>query len=531
MKKLILTITLIIICGLIYSQNLYQKTIQGIGYEKLYGLEETIDGYIVAGVTNSFGAGQKDMLVIRIDNNGDTIWTKTYGGFYNEEAYSVKKTSDGNFIITGYTSSFSNYSNDSANFYILKIDIDGNLLWSKSFGGPGKDIARNMIETTDHNYLIIGSTSSIGAGCTDVYVLKLDSSGNYLWSRSLGSSGCELSTDAIELSDKGIIIIGKTSSFSLEGYIPFVIRTDSIGNSIWAKTYDIPGYYGPKNITSNDLIKGYSNDLLFVGSRGIDPDVGAAQHYIIDIDSLGNLNWAKLYLMNSGNSAGYSIDKTTDGGFIIGGWMGDYYPALLKVDAIGQWLWSWTYSTPPSTTFYYGKGYKTLTTNDGGFLSVGMRYQYGTGDTIAMLMKTDINGNYSCGYSEPTATGSTALNINIASQVFTSSMATIDLIDTCVIGSAPEDIITYCLTVGLSETIYDNNLKIYPNPFNDNLYIFDNDKEIIEITLFDIISRKILQQKFANYATINTEQLKRGVYIYEVRYIKGVIKRGKLIKK
>jgi len=527
MKKLTLIITLFVAWGGMQAQPMFHKLFKELGYEKFSGLEKTVDGYIVAGVTNSFGAGQKDILVIRTDFNGDTIWTKTFGGFYNEEAYSVKNTNDGNFIVVGYTSSFSNYSNDSANFFILKIAPNGNLLWSKSFGGPGKDIARNVIETSSHNYLIVGSTTSIGAGSIDVYLLELSSSGNYLWSKSLGASGCDIASDILELEDKGLLIIGKTSGFSLGGYAPFVLKTDSMGSFLWAKTYDVPGSYYPKNITANEIIRGYTNDFLIVGAKGMGY-VGDSQHYIMDIDSLGNLNWAKSYLMNSGNSEAYSIDKTNSGGFIVGGWMGNYMPALLKVDGIGQRLWSWLYSCP-LTSYNYGKGFKTLTAFDGGYITAGMSYN--TGDTLSFLFKTDLDGDYSCSYGTPTSNASSVLSMSIASRIFTSSLANLNLIDTCVVNYAPYNDITYCFTVGIPEAINDFSFNLFPNPFKDNLSFNLNNNELLEITLFDITSRKIIQQKFTNNITLNTEQLSTGIYIYEIKNESRVIIRGKALKK
>ena len=527
MKKLTLITTLFIVWASLTAQTKFHKIFQSIGFEKFSGIEKTSDGYIAVGATNSFGASQKDVLVIKTDINGDTIWTRTFGGFYNEEAFNVINTTDGNYVVVGYTTSYSNYSNDSANFFVLKIAPNGNLIWSRSFGGPSMDIAKNVIETSNHNYLVIESTNSLGAGCKDVYLLNLSSSGNYLWSRSLGSSGCEYATNAIELGDKGFIISGKTSSFSFGGYVPFVLRTDSIGSFLWVKTYDIPGSYSPKNITSNDIIRGYTNDLLFVGSKGLGISVGDAQHYIIDIDSLGNLNWAKSYLMNSGNSEAASIDKTNSGGFIVGGWMGNYAPALLKVDAIGQRLWSWVYDSP-IPPYYSGKGFKTLTTSDGGYITTGMRYT--TGDTIAFLFKTDVNGIYSCTYNAPTSNASGIITVNISSQTFTTNLTNLSLINTCETHYAPYNYLTYCSIVGLQEAYTEDIFDVFPNPFYDILNINTNNNKLSEITLYDITTRKIIQQKFTNHISLNTDLLKNGIYIYEIKNESNVIIRRKAIK-
>ncbi len=527
MKKLILIITLFVIWTNLTGQIKFHKIFQSIGFEKFSGLVKTIDGYVAVGTTNSFGASQKDVLVIKTDFNGDTLWTRTFGGFYNEEAFNVINTTDGYCLVVGYTSSYSNYTNDNGNFFILKISQSGDLIWSRAFGGSGTDIARNVIETSDNNYLVFGTTNSLGAGYDDIYLLKISSTGNYLWSKSLGASECELPTDAIELGDKGIIFTGKTSSFSLGGYVPFILKTDSIGNFLWVKTYDIPGSYSPKNITSNDLIKGYSNDILFVGSKGLGSGVGDAQHYVIDIDTLGNLNWAKAYWMNSGNSEAYSIEKANSNGFIIGGWMGNYYPALLRIDAIGQRLWSWVYETPTSS-YYYGKGYRTVTASDGGFVTAGMWYT--TGDTLAFLFKTDANGVYSCSYTNPTSSTSGTITVNIASQTFSTNMTNLTTINTCETHFAPYNYVSYCTTTSLTENENESDFEIFPNPFNDKLNIHSNKNEVSEIILYDITSRKIITKKFTNEISLNTEQFSKGIYIYEIKSGDRVIIRGKILK-
>jgi len=509
------------------AQTMFQEVFQSLGFEKFTGLVKTSDGYIVVGTTNSYGASQKDVLVIRTNLYGDTLWTRTFGGFYNEEASNVISTSDGNYIVVGYTSSYSNYTNDNANFFILKIAPNGNLLWAKSFGGPGIDIAQNVVETSNHNYIIIGSTNSVGAGCQDVYILKLNASGNYLWSKSLGASGCDIASDVIELGDKGLIITGKTSSFSLGGYVPFVLKTDSVGSFVWCKTYDTPGTFNPKDITSNDLIRGYSNDLLFVGSIGQDPSIGASVHYVIDIDTLGNLNWAKSYFMNSGNSGAASIDKANSGGFIVGGWMGNYTPALLRIDGVGQRLWSWVYSCQ-YPQYYYSKGLKTVTAFDGGYVTANMAYT--TGDTLAFLTKTDENGIYSCPYNAPSLNSSGAITVNIASQTFISNINNISLIDSCEVHNAPYNNIFYCSTVGLAETNNVSSFDVFPNPFSDKLLIHTNNNEPLEVILYDIMSRKIINQKFTNDISLSTVQLSKGIYIYEIKNQSKVIERGKILK-
>ena len=505
------------------AQSRYQKLIDGIGYESFYDIAKTPDGYIMAGVTNSLGAGQKDMLAVRTNLLGDTIWSRTFGGFMHEEAFSVMVSSDGNFVLAGYTGSFSHFSNDSANIYVVKIDTAGNLLWAKSFGGPGQDVAKRIIETSNHHYLLAGYTNSIGAGCNDIYLMELDTDGNFIWSKSLGNTGCEFATDIVELSDHGFLIIGSSNSFT-SGQIVFLLKTDSVGDFQWTKSYDFAGVT-TKSSTANQIIRGYVNDFLIVGRRGMG-SIGDAQHYIMDVDSLGSLNWAKTYLMNSGNSEASSIDKTTTGGFIVGGWMGNSIPALLNVDILGQQNWSYVYNSPLAT-FYSGKGFKTITADDGEYITAGMRID--PGDTAAMLLKTDDDGEITCTYAPPFSGIVSNLTMTTLPQAFTSSVVNLIAIDSCVAGVFGQNLMTYCFTIGADEISDETFRAVYPNPFHAFLYCDYPTYDPLELIIYDMTSRIIAREKFTGYLRLDTESFPSGLYVYELRNKNGLIRCGRVV--
>ncbi len=132
-------------------------------------------GFIVVGTTLSFGAGDFDVYVIRTDANGNTAWTKTYGGADLDEGRSVWQTTDGGFIIAGFTYSFGAGSRD---VYLIKINSFGDVLWEKTYGGVSAEIGYSVQQTEDGGYIVVGETSSFGAGNLDVYLIKTDSLGN-----------------------------------------------------------------------------------------------------------------------------------------------------------------------------------------------------------------------------------------------------------------------------------------------------------------------------------------------------------------
>ena len=145
-------------------------------------LIQTSDGgYAIAGSTRSFSAGEADVYVVKLDANGNLQWTKTIGGPKREWGFSLTQTSDGGYAITGTTSSdelAAYFGPAEADVYVVKLDATGNLQWTKTIGGPEHDRGISLIQISDGGYAIAGSTQSFGAGEWDIYVVKLDKNGN-----------------------------------------------------------------------------------------------------------------------------------------------------------------------------------------------------------------------------------------------------------------------------------------------------------------------------------------------------------------
>ena len=191
-------------------------------------MHQTVDGgYVLVAETFSFGAGSADVYLIKTDSIGNVMWTKTYGGSSSDYGYSVKQTVDGGFIIAGYTNSFGAGLFD---LYVIKTDMNGNVIWSKTYGGASSDYGHSVIQTLDSGYVITGYTLSFGMA-TQVYFVKLDSDGNLLWSMTYGGSGNDFGWSVEQTTDSGFVITGNTDSFGRGNRDVYLIKTDRFGNS------------------------------------------------------------------------------------------------------------------------------------------------------------------------------------------------------------------------------------------------------------------------------------------------------------
>jgi len=361
------------------GDTLWTRTYGGSDGDYGESVQQTSDGgYIIAGYTNSFGAGGFDVWLLRTDSSGDTLWTRTYGGTEGDYGYSVQQTSDGGYIIAGMTYSFGAGGRD---VYLLKTDSSGDTLWTRTYGGSDGEEGYSVQQTSDGGYIIGGYTYSFGAGSYDVYLLKTDSSGDTLWTRTYGGSDYDWGYSVQQTSDGGYIIAGGTWSFGAGGGDVYLLKTDSSGDTLWTRTYggsdSEEGYSVQQTLDGGYIIAGYT------GSFG----AGYDDFYLLKTDSSGDTLWTRTY-EGTGWDYANSVQQTSDGGYIIAGeiWSygtveGDVY--LVKTDSSGDTLWTRTYGGSDDD---YGSSVQE--TSDGGYIIAGFTDSFGAGYEDVYLIKT-----------------------------------------------------------------------------------------------------------------------------------------------
>lgn len=205
----------------------WRKYFGGTNTETCYDVIEVVDGYLLIGSSDSLDVdiknnkGSYDFWVVKIDENGTLVWEKSFGGKEIDESYQIIKTIGNNFLIIGETrSSDQDISNQNggADVWVLKIDSNGEILWEKTYGGSSFDGAKAITSTNDGNYLIAGNTRSVDNDVTsnngenDIWVLKISPSGNLIWQKTIGGSGIDLANDIVELNDNSILVVGESNS-------------------------------------------------------------------------------------------------------------------------------------------------------------------------------------------------------------------------------------------------------------------------------------------------------------------------------
>jgi hypothetical protein len=376
MRKLFLLILVFsIICitaNASHSAQYWVKTYGGIDNDYGKSIKQTLDGgYILVGVTESFGVGVKDIWVLKLDSNGNISWQKTYGGSYIDEIFintddAIQQTSDGGYIVTCRTYSF---GIGKSNIWVLKLNSKGSIEWQKAYGGSESEISYSIQQTSDGGYVVAGSTYSFGGEDSDLLVLKLNNNGSIEWQKAIGNDRTNKGVSIRNTIDGGYIVAGYTYPF--DGLYPdfWVLKLDNNANISWQKTY------GGSGIDEANSIQQTTDGGYIVA--GWTTSFGDADFWVLKLDSNGDIVWQKTY---DGRFC-YSIQKTFDGGYIAAGIYNWDDILVLRLNSNGDVTWQKTYGKNPYSSLQK--------TSDGGFIMTGTKWGYA--DDICFL-KADNNG-------------------------------------------------------------------------------------------------------------------------------------------
>jgi hypothetical protein len=341
----------------------WQRTYTVMGVADGSSVQQTSDGgYVVLGTTMSFEPrdtaathwGDANVYLLRLDEFGDTLWSRRYGGTCDDYGNSVQQTSDGGYIVAGTSSSF---GRGDADVYLAKVDSSGHMLWSRTYGGHGTDVVWSVRQTRDGGYVLAGKTNSFSIlSDFDAYLVRTNSDGDTMWTRTYGCLIDDAAYSVDTTSDGGFIVAGSTES-SVSGGM-YLLKVDGTGETLWTR------YYGQGGGYANEIRQTTDGGYVFVGSP-VAYQVGSAA-YVVRIDKDGLVLWDKLLADSTWDLQGSSINQTRDGGYVIAGSQG-YSFCLIKLSCLGNVLWMRSYGE--------GRGHcmgdQVDQTIDGGFVLVG----------------------------------------------------------------------------------------------------------------------------------------------------------------
>jgi len=383
-------LTLILVIALLMATNVEPDAMGGVwtsaDWNRTYGwanndvansLVQTSDGgYALAGYTTSSGAGGSDFWLVKTDSSGNMEWNRTYGRAGSEIAYSVAQTSDGGYALAGYTNSFGT----GYDFWLVKTDSVGNEQWNKTYGGSGTDQAYSMVRTSDGGYALAGHTQSYGAGGSDFWLVKTDPAGTLEWSRPYGGGSTDIAHSVARTGDGGYAVAGRTQSYGAGATDFWLIKTDSLGNVQWNKTYGgVSGDGARSVIQSVDGGYALAGETASFGS-------GSNDFWLVKTNSTGDMKWNRTY-GGGVNDFSQSMAQTSDRGYVLAGFTNSFGAGgsdfwLVKTDSLGKEQWNKTFGGVLSDV-----AYSVAHTSDGGYALAGYTNSFAVGGSDFWLVK------------------------------------------------------------------------------------------------------------------------------------------------
>ncbi len=494
--------------------------------------------YSISFGSTNFTSPSYTVFLAKYDSSGNVLWAKSPGGLGGAFCGAVATDNFGNSFVTGRAQYYPVYfDTDSINLtggrdiFITKYDSGGNELWVRGFDGTGTPSSNAITTDSNGNSYITGYFMSpsinfgtytlTGSSTTNInmFLVKLDPLGNVLFAKTVSCTGASggngVCTDnsgnvyATGYFGNSIAHFGSDSLINSHTVNFFIVKYDNNGNEIWVKGTNGIGIAEGISIASdsygNTFTTGYFDSLSINFDLVHLTNTTRGNFFIVKYDSLGNAKWAQT-TSGSNTSQSWTVDADPSGNSYVSGHI---YNNLLPVTFD-------TITLPPP-----------LVPIDIMFL---VKYNPCGRVVFAELLPSGGDDNNSVSVS-PSGSIYIGGDFDQSSYVFGNDTV-IDALgsETVFIAKSSNKASPPCNIEGLNEVDVKENTLIYPNPVTDKLNVQVNNNEPTEIILYDLSSRKLLQQIFTNTTTINTEQLAKGMYLYTVRNRNGIIKNGKVIK-
>ena len=268
------------------GDTLWTRTYGGTSLDYARDIDQTSDGgYILIGTTYSFGPGGIAFYVVKTDSIGNMDWQDSYGSSGLDRGLSIAETDDGSYLLTGELDT----PDRDTQMWIVKIDSSGGTLWTKSYGGNNQEAGRSLRKLNTGGYIIAGWTESFGAGGINAWLVRIADNGDTLWTRTYGGEGREIAIDVRQTSDGGFIIVGLEGIHSERSENILLIKTNSFGDTLWTYSYD----GGGQNDEGHSVIQTSDGGYIFTGFT-IPYFNAGARMWLVRTNSIGDTLWTKM---------------------------------------------------------------------------------------------------------------------------------------------------------------------------------------------------------------------------------------------
>ncbi len=383
MKKTVsILITFFCIVAVAQPPARFYTKFGGNGVDVGYSAKQTLDKqYIIAGSTSSYGAGNSDVYLVKLDSMGQILWEKTFGGFANDVGKAVIQVADSGYVIAGFTNSYGAGGYDA---YILRTDKNGVLIWQKTYGGTDWDFASDLVRTPDGDLAVVGNTSSFGSGKKDGFILKYDFLGNLIWQKLMGGVEDDELKSIITTTDGFLATVGYTQSKSDVNGDCYFAKYNLNGDTLFTRTFG--GIYKDY---ANDLTQKINGDYFIAGAKtysvNLDPEA-----YMYSFSSTGIFSWDHNYVSTIKNEGFVSVANSKH--------IPMYTAFLRTMSFFGGDQQAENFVAKPQGWGYlinaFGGGgketcYSIESTTDGGFVTVGTTESYGAVNGDVFFIKQD----------------------------------------------------------------------------------------------------------------------------------------------
>ena len=473
---IILSLAVVICAGVCGAQTQFARAIGGTSSDGASSVIQTNDGgYAVAGLTNSFGAGNYDFFLVKFSSTGAVEWSKAVGGTSGDLARSVVQTSDGGYAVAGVYQY--NYYAETGNFFLVKFSSTGSVSWARTVGGTNMDYGKSVVQASDGGYVVAGWTLSFGAGSYDLFLVKFSSSGAVEWSKTVGGTNWEGCGSFVQTSDGGYAVTGWTNSFGAGNYDFLLVKLSSTGTVEWAKVVG-----GTSDDRGKSVVQASDGGYVVAGqTQSFGP--GGWDLYFVKFTSTGSVTWSKA-VGGTGGDYCNSVVQASDGGYAVAGRTysfgeGEDDLFLVKFSSTGSVEWSRIVGGTERDD-----GNSVVQTSDGGLAVAGGTQSFGAGGDL-FLVKFDSEGNTCIGEEAFPIVTDVSPSFASPSPVVTSPSPTITDVSPTVTDVTPT--VTEICTDDIVETIIKPQgieISVNPNPFNSSVAI--TAPEGAEVEIYDL---------------------------------------------